>query len=330
MDEKVFRKQYKVDDFYINDQQKVRLYEQYKSQQEEQFELYINYINEILIILKDYRIVSDFTKMNARIKATESALLTDGLKALDDVFGIEVDFATPGEKAFVSEIIKGTLKIVKERIHNKGNGYEAYHCSGYPVNKSTILSIFNRSLDKEIDIEEEYQNYYKTLSPLNKEKANEEKNMEYFKELKENFEFYSNLISSRMDERYLEALKKELQETEEIYLIKQKEISISENIPIIEFQSKTIQVAIEANIGAARHDGYKGISSGEMQKKYDALEGKVPLSQVPTMYSSDLKRDKEGRVVPMQLRSSQKTLEVQFPGLITRRRRKRGEGESRE
>ena len=72
-----FRNQYI---YRLNDRQKEKIYEKFIEEQEEQFELYINYINEVLIILKDYRIVSKYTKMNARIKSTDSATDNDGEK----------------------------------------------------------------------------------------------------------------------------------------------------------------------------------------------------------------------------------------------------------
>lgn len=324
-----FKKKYIIHESRINDKQKEKLYEQFVDQQREQFELYINYINELLIVLKDYRIVSDFTKVKARIKATESAISNDSEKALDDVFGIEIDFATPGEKDFVSGIIKGTMNVVKEKIHKKDNGYEAYHFSGYPTSKKVIIEVFEELINKTIEPEEEYKNYYDKLSQKNRDIAdlNKEKNMQYYTELKENFESYSKAIKNRMNGVYMEDLKKELQEVETKYLEIQRNASSENYIPIIEAQSKLIQVAIEANLGEASHDEYKGFTSEEMQKKYDALGGKIPLSELPAVYTSDLKRDEYGNIIPMILRSSHKTLEIIYPGLITNRHRRRQERE---
>lgn len=327
MDKNTFLNQIKY--YEPNDQQKAELYESFRNEQKGQFLLYINYINEMLCILKDYRIVSDFTKFNARIKAPESAINNDnGDKALDDVFGMEVDFATPGEKFFVSELIKGTLNTVQEKIHKKDNGYEAYHVMGYPVSKNVIVQTFENLLNRKIDPKEEFDRFYEGLSEKNRQitDAEKEKKMKYFDEFKDSFEPYSSYIKTRMNERYFSQLKEDLQIAEEVYLQKQKEAGINENIPFIEFQSKTIQVAIEANIGEARHDKYKGLTSEEMQEVYDNSNGKIPLSQVPTMYTSDLKRDDDGEIIPMKMRSSTKTLETLYSGLITKRARGKGRG----
>ena len=44
------------------------------------------------------------------------------------------------------------------------------------------------------------------------------------------------------------------------------------------------------------------------------------------MYTSDLKRDEKGKIIPMRIRSSHKTLETLYPGLITKRARGEGRG----
>lgn len=324
-----FRNQYI---YRLNDRQKEKIYEKFIEEQEEQFELYINYINEVLIILKDYRIVSKYTKMNARIKSTDSATDNDGEKALDDVFGMEVDFATPRERDFVEEVIKSTMNISKEKIHKKDNGYEAHHLSGYPTTKNVIVDNFEKLINKTINPEEEYKKYYEELSKQNKDivDSEEEKYRKYFMDFKTDFELYAKSIRNRISETKMQELKNDLQQAENVYLEKQKNLTektSSENIPIVEFQGKTIQIAIEANLGEARHEGYKGMTSAEMQEEYDRLGGKISLSKVPTMYTSDLKRDEDGNVIPMRLRSVRKTLEELYPELITNRKNKQERGE---
>lgn len=335
MEEKSFRESIKVDE--PNDQQKAKLYEKFKSQQESQFELYMNYINEILCLLKHYRIVSDFTKFSARIKSLESALENDGEKTLDDVFGIEVDFGTPGEKAFVSEIIKSTLNIRRERIHNKNNGYVASHTVGYPSNRREMIETFEELLDRKINPEEEYSRYYNSL-PLKKQEKIDDKRkssiLKHFKETKKHFESYAKAIKSRMNKRHMEQLKHSLDSLQARYITmknteayESKPMAMIEtkfstkddpNIPMIEFQSKTIQVSVEANIGTARHDGiYKKNNSRKVQEEYDRSNGRIALSKIPTMYSSDLKVDETGRPVPPKLLSSDETLRSLYPDLIT-------------
>lgn len=329
MNNESFRNKLKVDE--PNDQQKVKLYEKFKSQQEAQFELYMNYINEVLCVLKHYRIVSDFTSFTARIKSTESALENDGIKTLDDVFGIEVDFATPGERAFVSEMIKETLNIKKERIHDKDNGYQAYHASGYPVEEIGLVENFEELLDKNVDPEKEMTNYYEALPKKRQEKAESRQDniLYYFNKFKEEFELYARAIRNRMNEEHFTQLKEDLASVEKEYIEKQKNEANGEknnpNIPIIEFQSKTIQAAIEANIGTASHGIYKGTDSKKMQEEYDIINGKIPLSKVPTMYSSNLSVDENGKVIPPRVLSSDETLRRLYQDLITIGYKRKGE-----
>ena len=317
----IFRKSMKVEE--LNDQQKVRIYEKFRGEQEEQFEQYMNYINELLCILKDYRIVSDFTKFTARVKSTESAIKNDSEKALDDVFGMEVDFATPGEKAFVSEIIKGTLKQTKEKVHIKRNGYIAYHSSGYPDAQSNIVDILEKILNEPMDDKRQFEKYYSNLPAQKKENMNEEKEKkirQYFNEEKESLKKYIEDIKGRMSDKYIKSLKEKLKNIEMSYK-KNLELKRGEefSIPIVEFQLKIIQVAIEANMGTASHGLYKGEDSSAMQKEYDEANGKIPLSKIPTMYSSDLERDADGKAIPPRILSSEATLGKLYPYLILKR-----------
>lgn len=336
MEEKSFRDSIKV--YKPNDQQQARLYDRFITQQESQFELYINYINEILCTLKHYRIVSDFTEFNARIKSLQSAIENDGEKTLDDVFGIEIDFGTPREKAFVSEIIKGTLNIRRERIHNNDNGYVASHAVGYPTNKRGLVETFEELLDRKINPEEEYLKYYNSLPQKKQERIDDKRKsviIKHFRETKKSFESYAKAIKLRLNEKYMEQLKEKLMSIECRYISMKNTQAYDNvtigimgrgefhtkndpNIPAIEFQSKTVQVNVDANIGTARHDTiYKESDSGITQEEYDRLNGKIPLSKIPTMYSSDLKVDEKGRPIPPRLLSSDETLRKLNPDLIT-------------
>lgn len=308
----------------LNDQQKVRIYEKFKSQQENQFELYINYINEVLCILKDYRIVSDFTRFTARTKATQSAIENDGKKALDDVFGMEIDYGTIGERDFVTELIKSTLHIGKEKIHDKDNGYQAYHCSGYPISDKSIVDSLELLINREINPDEEYRKYYDSLSEKQKKKVDKKKIVELFTRFKKHFELFSEATKRRLSEKYIKQLRRDLKRTETVYLEQQRALIKKEGstnyIPIIELQAKTIEVAIKSNIGQKeiRHDHYKGQKTENVQKIYDKLEGNIPLSEVPTMYKSSLRRDSEGRIIPPRLLSSDETLKILYPDLIVK------------
>lgn len=83
-----------------------------------------------------------------------------------------------------------------------------------------------------------------------------------------------------------------------------------EEIPMIEFQFKTIAVMINASIGAAAHTIYKGENMEEIQRKYDAGEyetGKIGIFELPTMWKSE-----KGK---MRLLDTEEVLETMYPYL---------------
>ena len=91
--------------------------------------------------------------------------------------------------------------------------------------------------------------------------------------------------------------------------------------PIIECQFKTIQVAIEANIGSSSHGDYKGEDMNKIQKEYDAMGG-LPLSRLPIMYKSNLETDGNGQAIPPRLLSSDETAKALYPSLIVNKKGK--------
>lgn len=301
-------------------------YEKYKSEQKVPFELFIKYINEILVVLKEYRIVSDFTKFFARIKALDSALKNDESKALNDVFGIEIDCATEGEVAFIGSYLKSLLNITKEVVHNKTNGYKAHHYSGFafPPKVSELSSKLTEILNQEQLIPETLmEEYENSLPEIRKEKITDERKQllnEYFRNFTQNLKIYSNAILNRLTPNgKLENLLSDLEQIETNYLTNLNEANISEECyPIIEIQLKTIQVAIEAKLGAADHGVYKGLSPEEIQRQYDNL-GFLPDSSLPILYVSNLERDKFGKIIPPEECDSEMTPRLLYPTLVTRK-----------
>lgn len=104
-------------------------YEKYVLEQQEQFVLFINYLNQYINSLREQGIISPFLKFYARVKATNSALKNYEKKALDDIFGIEFICATDEEIKILQEKLEPLLKSHKIKIHNKENGYKAIHHS---------------------------------------------------------------------------------------------------------------------------------------------------------------------------------------------------------
>lgn len=126
-----FKESIKVDlkTIQLTQEEAKETYEIYVREQEEQFILFVNYLNQYINGLKAQGIISPFLKFYARIKATNSALKNYEKKALDDIFGIEFICATAEEIEILQQALEPILKIHKIKMHDKENGYKATHHS---------------------------------------------------------------------------------------------------------------------------------------------------------------------------------------------------------
>lgn len=112
-----------------NEMEKYSLYSDYTTNQKRGFIEIIKLIDRCVLEMQNDGELTEYIKINARIKSAESALKNDDTdnKALDDVFGIEI---LAGNKEALKKIIdklEQYLDVIKERKHNKDNGYEAVH-----------------------------------------------------------------------------------------------------------------------------------------------------------------------------------------------------------
>ncbi len=188
----------------LSETRKFDLYNSYVYSQRAGFEWLINFVNDLTNKLKEDGKISDLFEIRARIKAPKSAIHNDPNKALDDVFGMEIITATETELKVVMRAVARYMKKVRERNHNKDNGYKAWH----------------RLLD--------------------------------FREEK--------LADLKINSEYLQ-------------------------LPLVEIQFKTMEVAVKSSGGSADHTAYKGESREEIQKKYDNGEFSV-FTNIPTMWVS--------------------------------------------
>ena len=152
-----------------NDIEKEELLRHYIFSQKKEFEAYMKFVNSILCVLKQFAIVSEYTRFLGRIKSVESSLKNDCVKTLNDVFGVEIDSATTGETAFLCDLITANIVKTKEAVHNKTNGYVAYHASGYPKIKG-LYEKLEMMLKTEFKEEDLFDSYKKNV----RDKAKEE------------------------------------------------------------------------------------------------------------------------------------------------------------
>ena len=313
-----------------NDTERADIYQKYVNMQKDHFLAFINYVNNILAVLKySGSIVSGYTRFSARIKSTESALNNDKKegKALNDVFGLEIDFATEEEKAFVLELLRDSLTETKSKVHNKDNGYVASHVSGYPTRGADIIQAFERITSTVYTAEGMYNSEVSKFSPEDKAKLEDP---ETDRGIREYFEMLSSALNeiisniNAISPKHLKIIKTNLKIAEQEYKKQEKLKSTKGDqekspdlgaFPIIECKFLTIDKAINANLGAANHGDYKGEDLAIVQKEYDR-EGGIPLSRIPTMYYSTVELDRNGVPVEPKLLSSDETLKVLYPSLI--------------
>ena len=112
-----------------NEMEKYSLYSDYTTEQKKGFIELIKLIDRCITKLQQEGELTDYVKINARIKSAESALTNDerDSKVLDDVFGVEV--LAGNEKALrkILERLEIYMIAKRENIHDKENGYRAIH-----------------------------------------------------------------------------------------------------------------------------------------------------------------------------------------------------------
>lgn len=311
--------------YELNDVEREDIYRNFVDSQRKQFESYLNFINAELCVLKHYRIVSDFTRLLARIKSVESSINNDNKdgKALNDIFGMEIDSGTPGESNFTVMFLKGTLAQTKDSPKNKENGYRAHHYSGYPK-AGNIVAKLEEILNTTYDPKSMFEEYMDQLPIKNKENLTEEdiKNIkEYYDDFCRDLNAFIKETKERMLlDDYLNELKNDLKRVEQKYH-EQEKLQDKENDyqPIVEIQCKTSQMAIDANIGTASHGDYKGEDMAKVQEEYNQRGG-FPLSRLPIMYESRLDTDTDENPIPPRILSSTETARTMYPGLITNKK----------
>lgn len=219
-----------------NPMQDLYEYNKFVMQQEEEFVKVMNFVNDIVNELIEEREITAFTQVRARIKSQKSVLQNDSIKAVDDVFGMEIITATEQEYEKIIEELKEWMTVQKEKKHNKPNGYKATHLA---------MTLKKAHIDAVGVLEDKY-----------------------------------------------------------------------EEIPMIEYQFKTIETMIKASKGEAAHTAYKGENLEEVQQRYDAGEytaGGSGIFELPTMWKSE-----RGK---MRILDTEEILETMYPYLKTKNRK---------
>ena len=112
-----------------NEMEKYSLYSEYTTNQKRGFVEIIKLVDKCITKLQEEGELTEYVKINARIKSAESALKNDDIdnKTLDDVFGIQILAGNKEALRKILEALQQVLSVTKEHRHNKKNGYEALH-----------------------------------------------------------------------------------------------------------------------------------------------------------------------------------------------------------
>ena len=121
------RKSWELTPQQRNEMENIFEYNKYIYQQQEYFIIIMNYIDNIINEMLENGEISEYGEFRARIKSPKSALRNDPVKALDDVFGMEIITATEFEYEKIMKELEEFMTVQKSKDHNKKNGYKAKH-----------------------------------------------------------------------------------------------------------------------------------------------------------------------------------------------------------
>lgn len=144
---------YEVQEEKLTEEQAKKFYQDYVAKQEKQFVVFINYLNQyIKKVKKESNLIANI-QIRARIKTVGSALKNYKIKALNDVFGVEIVCENEEDLKILQDRLEEILNVTKIKIHNKSNGYRAIHHSCTMKNEliNTLNTILNEKGIKSVN-----------------------------------------------------------------------------------------------------------------------------------------------------------------------------------
>lgn len=214
--------------------------------------------NECLKIAKRNEIIGD-VKLKARIKDFSSSRLNTDKKILDDIFGMELIAPTEEGKEFLMLFNRLAFEIKKEKKHRKEQtGYTAYHCMGdLKINEKKLENLQEKI--KKIIASSKTQEYKRSKISKEFDQERDVKDVDIFPYLRKQIE----------DPQRLDGITSVLEKMLKYMLTVETNI----DLPIIEFQFKTAEVAENAIRGTSSHSKYKETDERKIRNKL--IEGKL-------------------------------------------------------
>ena len=224
----------------------------------EVFFVIVENYNECLKIAKRNEIIGD-VKLKARIKDFSSSRLNTDKKILDDIFGMELIAPTEEGKEFLMLFNRLAFEIKKEKKHRKEQtGYTAYHCMGdLKINEKKLENLQEKI--KKIIASSKTQEYKRSKISKEFDQERDVKDVDIFPYLRKQIE----------DSQRLDGITSVLEKMLKYILTVETNI----DLPIIEFQFKTAEVAENAIRGTSSHSKYKETDERKIRNKL--IEGKL-------------------------------------------------------
>lgn len=260
-------------------------------------------LNNTINALQEKNIIGK-TKLRARLKAVNSALINTQKKILDDVFGFEIVTDNERDKEVLMLLIHNLFveDYSRHKNFNKSNGYFAHHCTGTVKNKlsgTEVIALEQHILNSETN---ELKPEYRDLS--RKEQSQYKKSEIYWEKPRYPVLKQEILEKGEIDSGLKKAFERGLNSFQQCL---DNNVILKRSIPIVEIQFKTKEVEQETKCGRAQHVKYKKVNEDEIVKKY--FERKLARGvDFPFVFV----RNKEGN---LEIEHTSKTLVNMWPFL---------------
>lgn len=219
-------------------------------------------LNSGLNSLEDDLIMSNI-EFKARLKDAIGALENSQKKPLDDLFGFEI--ITPNE--IDKEILMVLLNQMFDdklcsriKSHNKSNGYKAFHRTGVIKEKVTVTD-YDEMIDYILNTK------VKKLRNEHRDKTRDEQKGIPHEECFEEDYLYPGLRKLIQEGNLSRITIDSLINARNTIYSDLNKINYKD-IPVIEIQFKTAEVAEEANFGTASHTYYKRVDEEKIKEEY--------------------------------------------------------------
>ena len=225
---------------------------------------FMEVLNSVIAQLEAKGIIGK-TKIRARLKAINSAINNTDEKILDDIFGFELIAQNERDKEILMVIIHNLFmkEYIRQKNHNKSNGYFAHHCVGSvkrDLDGREALNLQEHILEAQTnELKEEYRDM-----PI-KEQRKFKRSDIFTKKVRYPTLRNEILQQGKIDEKVHEGIKRALDFANQ-YLNREPELR--KRIPVLEAQFKTVAVEEEAKRGTAQHVKYKSVNEDDVKTKY--------------------------------------------------------------